>query len=109
MITPPEPSAPTFWWNVCGASRNGPWRVRRHARRVAAMVWVIGCIARICLLTASSAAAERPNVLFVMVDDLRPELGCYGNREIKTPCFDEFSDSATTFMQAFCQAAVCAA
>ena len=36
-------------------------------------------------------AAERPNVLFVIVDDLRPELGCYGNEEIETPHFDTFS------------------
>lgn len=51
---------------------------------------------------------NRPNVLFVSVDDLRPEIGCYGNQEIKTPNFDEFSRGATTFMRAYCQAAVCA-
>ena len=51
---------------------------------------------------------QRPNVLFISVDDLRPELGCYGNQEIKTPNFDAFSKTATTFMRAYCQAAVCA-
>lgn len=49
-----------------------------------------------------------PNVLFVSIDDLRPELGCYGNQEISTPNFDMFSRGATTFMRAYCQAAVCA-
>ena len=34
---------------------------------------------------------ERLNVLFVIVDDLRPELGCYGSHEIKTPNFDAFA------------------
>jgi arylsulfatase A-like enzyme len=53
-------------------------------------------------------AAERPNVLFVIVDDLRPELGCYGNREIKTPHFDKFAESGTLFTRAYCQAAACA-
>ncbi len=57
---------------------------------------------------ASLAGAERPNVLFVIVDDLRPELGCYGNREIQTPRFDQFAKKATTFMRAYCGAAACA-
>jgi iduronate 2-sulfatase len=52
--------------------------------------------------------ADRPNVLFVIVDDLRPELGCYGNSEIKTPGFDAFAEQAVTFKRAYCQAAVCA-
>ena len=34
---------------------------------------------------------NRPNVLFVIVDDLRPELGCYGNHEIITPNVDAFA------------------
>ncbi|TWT84293.1 Arylsulfatase [Planctomycetes bacterium CA13] len=66
----------------------------------------------LCLLAATvhaqATAADRPNVLFISVDDLRPELGCYGNEEIKTPHFDAFSKRATTFTQAYCQAAVCA-
>jgi arylsulfatase A-like enzyme len=56
----------------------------------------------------SSFAVKRPNVLFVIVDDLRPELGCYGNQAIKTPHFDEFSKNAVTFRQAYCSAAACA-
>ena len=56
----------------------------------------------------AASADTRPNVLFVIVDDLRPELGCYGNTIIKTPNFDRFAASATTFTRAFCQAAACA-
>lgn len=61
-----------------------------------------------CALSTAVDAADRPNVLFVSVDDLRPELGCYGNSEIKTPHFDAFSETGTTFLKAYCQAAVCA-
>lgn len=57
---------------------------------------------------SSGLKAERPNVLFVSIDDLRPEIGCYGNEEIKTPNFDAFAKTGTTFLRAYCQAAVCA-
>ncbi len=42
------------------------------------------------------------------MDDLRPEIGCYGNTEIKTPHFDAFARRGTVFTRAYCQAAVCA-
>lgn len=65
-----------------------------------------------CVLSVPSlgemTAQDRMNVLFVCVDDLRPELGCYGNREIQTPHFDRFAMRATTFTRAYCQSAVCA-
>ena len=51
---------------------------------------------------------KHPNVLFVIVDDLRPELGCYGNTEIKTPNFDRFAKESVVFKRAYCQAAACA-
>ncbi len=56
----------------------------------------------------TSAPQERPNILFIIVDDLRPELGCYGNTEIKTPHIDEFAQGALVFNRAYCQAAACA-
>jgi len=58
------------------------------------------------LFSNSAALAQKPNVLFVIVDDMRPELGCYGNDEIKTPSIDQFANSGTTFLKAYCQAAV---
>ncbi|MBN2375081.1 MAG: sulfatase-like hydrolase/transferase [Sedimentisphaerales bacterium] len=51
---------------------------------------------------------NRPNILFVIFDDLRPTLGCYGNNEIRTPYLDEYSRQSMVFRQSYCQAAVCA-
>jgi arylsulfatase A-like enzyme len=61
------------------------------------------------LLTGSSLlpAAERPNVLFVIVDDLRPELGCYGDKYIHSPNIDRLAASGMVFEHAYCQQAVC--
>ena len=57
--------------------------------------------------TISGIAAERPNVLFIAVDDLRPELGCYGATHIKSPNIDRLASGGTTFLRAYCQQAVC--
>ncbi len=52
-------------------------------------------------------AADRPNVLFIAVDDLRPELGCYGLEFIRSPNIDRVARSGMVFDRAYCQQAVC--
>lgn len=49
----------------------------------------------------------RPNVLFLPVDDLKPLLGCYGNKFIKTPNIDRIARSGTVFYHNYCQYAIC--
>ena len=51
---------------------------------------------------------DRPNVLFIAVDDLRPELGTYGT-DVITPNIDRLAASGVRFDQAYCQQAVCGA
>ncbi len=52
-------------------------------------------------------SAKRPNVLFIAVDDLRPELGCYGASHIQSPNIDRLATRGVTFTKAYCQQAVC--
>ncbi len=52
-------------------------------------------------------AEPRRNVLFIAVDDLRPDLGCYGNAQVRTPNIDRLSASGLTFLRSYCQQAVC--
>jgi arylsulfatase A-like enzyme len=52
-------------------------------------------------------AATRPNVLFIAVDDLRPQLGCYGDKLVKTPHIDRLAARGVVFNHAYCQQAVC--
>lgn len=48
-----------------------------------------------------------PNILFIPVDDLRPELGCYGIDHIKTPHIDRLAGKGMVFTRTYCQQAVC--
>ncbi|MDQ8189844.1 sulfatase [Roseibacillus persicicus] len=54
-----------------------------------------------------SQAAERPNVLFIAVDDLRPAIGCYGDAIAVTPNLDRLAKRGVQFNNAYCQVAVC--
>ena len=59
------------------------------------------------LALSSLEAATKPNILFIAVDDLRPDLGCYGNKIIKTPNIDRIAARGIVFNKAYCQQAVC--
>ena len=48
-----------------------------------------------------------PNILFIPVDDLRPEMGAYGDNTILTPNMDRLARQGVTFNRAYCQQAVC--
>ncbi|MDP5231276.1 MAG: sulfatase, partial [Cellulophaga sp.] len=51
---------------------------------------------------------EQPNILIFLVDDLRPELGSYGNKIIKTPNIDALAKDGVQFQKAYAQQALCA-
>ncbi|MHC4995264.1 MAG: sulfatase [Planctomycetota bacterium] len=53
------------------------------------------------------AAEKRPNVLFIISDDLNNALGCYGHPLVKTPNIDRFAARGVLFQKAYCQYAVC--
>lgn len=54
------------------------------------------------------AQQAKPNVLFVAVDDLKPTIGCYGDKLAKTPNIDRIAAMGTLFERAYCMQAVCA-
>ena len=59
------------------------------------------------VVISSGRATAQPNILFIAIDDLRPELGCYGVEEIQSPNIDRLGESGVVFDRAYCQLAVC--
>ncbi len=67
---------------------------------------LIPALLAVCL--ASSAAADKPNILLLLVDDLKPAIGAYGDRFARTPHIDRLAARGMRFDRAYCNQAVCA-
>jgi iduronate 2-sulfatase len=70
--------------------------------------YALAACAAAMLVTGLLSAAERPNVLLILVDDLKPALGCYGDPVAQTPHLDALAKRGMRFDLAYCNQAVCA-
>jgi iduronate 2-sulfatase len=84
---------------------------RQYAVTVALAVLAIGLVG--FREASADPAGDRPNILFIAVDDLRPELDCYATRAqpilAMTPRLDGLAKSGMLFSRAYCNQAVCGA
>ncbi len=77
-----------------------PWEPKRMTFRSLAFLTL--------LFACSLSARGKPNVLFIISDDLTATaLGCYGNKLCKTPNIDRLAAKGTLFSRAYCQATFC--
>ncbi len=65
-------------------------------------IWIV-----ICAQIAVAAVPDRPNVLFIAIDDLNTRLGCYGVDRISSPHIDKFASEGVRFDRAYCQYPSC--
>ncbi len=87
----------TFRFGVFGAGAASGWKGST------CRAWFLIALA----LSPTMLAATKPNVLFIAVDDLRPELGAYGASYVKSPNIDRLADRGVRFDRAYCQYAMC--
>ncbi|MBX2850340.1 MAG: sulfatase [Phycisphaeraceae bacterium] len=75
------------------------------------IIAVLACILLLGCASPTQAAPERKNnrynVLFIAIDDLRPELGCYGVDYVDTPNIDKLASTGVTFLQHFVAVPTC--
>jgi arylsulfatase A-like enzyme len=68
---------------------------------------LIAAVTPSVFFAAESATPPAKNVLFIYVDDLRPELSCFGRSKVKTPNIDRLAAQGMVFSRNYCQAPVC--
>jgi iduronate 2-sulfatase len=68
----------------------------------------LGCLFLQKAIAQDSLQSPNYNVLFIAVDDLKPNLGCYGDQIVQSPNIDRLAESGTVFLNNHCQQAVCA-
>jgi len=59
----------------------------------------------LCVKTCEGT--DKPNIIFIAIDDLRPELGCYGSTIAKSPNLDKLAREGRMFDRAYCQQSIC--
>ncbi|MCA9081430.1 MAG: sulfatase, partial [Planctomycetaceae bacterium] len=68
----------------------------------------LGLVLAMALTVAATQAAEQPNVLLLLVDDLKPSFGAYGVDWVHSPNLDRLASRGIRFDRAYCNQAVCA-
>ena len=69
--------------------------------------WILSVLLLATTINVFAQKTAKPNILFIAVDDFKPEIGAYGNTMVKTPNIDRLAKMGTVFMNNYCQQAVC--
>ncbi len=77
------------------------------ARRLGFAPCILALLLSLVVAWTAIADTRPPNVLFIALEDLRPELGCYGKSHIYSPNINQLAARGVLFNRAYCQFPVC--
>ena len=89
---------------MCNDKYNG-MSYLKNVRSVIVFLMLITLI----LFGCDKGVPQKPNVLFIAVDDLRPELGCYGNEYVQSPNIDRLASEGIVFANHYANVPTCGA
>jgi iduronate 2-sulfatase len=79
------------------------------ALRLLFICFTLFCICRWFAAEEATAEESKPNILFIAVDDLRPQLNCYGVSHVHSPNIDRIAQGGLLFNRAYCMVPTCGA
>lgn len=82
-------------------------RPSQFFRHLFLSLFLLGAVVGLLAPEACSAKDSRPNVLFIISDDLNTSLGCYGHSQVQSPNIDRLAASGVRFERAYCQYPLC--
>lgn len=96
---------PIEWFEIRTGKRKG---VRNSLKRTTYhMRILILLVAFAVLQPARSSGAERPNILWIVIDDMSANFSCYGEKTITTPAVDKMAREGVRFTRAYATSPVC--
>ena len=105
----PHPTAAELQKGQHGVMVIGTGAKRREALNLIRLLARSACVAVFLLVLAGAAMAqERPNILFITLDDLNTDLGTYGHPLVRSPSIDRLAAEGLRFDAAYAQFPVCA-
>ena len=77
------------------------------ARIFRTICWSVGLLGVVACSNTKEKVLPPPNILFIAIDDLRPELGAYGVSEVQSPHLDQLAAEGRLFTRHYTQVPTC--
>ncbi|HEY8505844.1 MAG TPA: sulfatase-like hydrolase/transferase [Gemmataceae bacterium] len=109
LVSAGEHGVPIYFWNLAGGMRTNPMHSTSPEGRLMSgpSKLVALCLAALLALAGAAPAAQRPNIVIILADDMGfSDLGCYGG-EIETPNLDRLAANGLRFTQFYNTARCC--